>query len=155
MIRKFDKSLENNPGKVGCLTLFLSIFLTVYMTLYLVNFPIIYFLFPVILIILGHELFYKNKVGFGIFFYFLYLWTVMGISNKMDGPTLPSENPFISLEKYINLGYWEYNDFGDFSYYDFHNPDINFLYEISTGLIFLSHLIIFVIYFKYIRKTIK
>ena len=152
MIRKLDRSLENNPIKLGCLTLILSVFLIFEVNPYLVNFPIIYFLSPVIFLVLGYEISYKKKLGFGNFFYLMYFFSVLGINNQMDGPTPPSENPFISLEKYFNLGNWEYYDFGEYSYYEFFNPNINFLYQISTLLIFI---IIFTISFFLFGLTSK
>ena len=149
MIKKLDESFDKNPLKLGCFTLILSVFLIIKVNPYLVDFPIIYFLCPVIFLFLGFEISYERKLGFGNFFYLMYLWTMVGINNRMDGESPPSENPFISLDKYINLGYWEHNDFGQYSYYDFYNPNINFLYEISIGLIFIIHFFIFVNYFKY------
>ena len=152
MIRELDKSLDNNPGKLGCFTMIFSVIFILEVNPYLVDFPIIYFLSPVIFLVLGYEISNKKKLGFGNFFYLMYFFSVLGINNQMDGPTPPSENPFISLEKYINLGNWEYNDFGDYSYYDFYNPFINFIYEISTGLIFIITLILFYFFIGYKNK---
>ena len=149
MIRELDKSLENNPGKLGCFTLIFSVIFIYEVNPYLVDFPIIYFLSPLIFLVIGYEMSHKEKLGFGIFFYLMYFFSIIGISIQMDGESSPSENPFISLGKYINLGYWEYNDFGEYSYYDFYNPFINFLYEISTGLLLIIHFFISVYYYTY------